>query len=255
MMIAYPNLDWQTWVARWDRMQERYLVDRDERFAVIARLVLHDTQCPVPRLLDLGCGTGSLMAALLEALPGAQALGVDLDPTMLILAGKRLAKYGNRAQVLQADLRQASWLKGIPGPVNAVVSATALHWLSPGQLTALYLQITGLLRPGGIFLNADHVASDSPAVQASWVHHHREQMRLAQANPASDDWDGFWSVYLDALGPEAQAARKQALGDWQGVEDGMPLAWHLDHLRQAGFTAVDCFWRSDCDAVYGGVLR
>lgn len=37
------DLDWPAWIARWDRMQERYLVERDERFSVVARLV-SDTQ-------------------------------------------------------------------------------------------------------------------------------------------------------------------------------------------------------------------
>ena len=58
---------WREWVARWDRMQARYLVGRAERFAVIARLV-RETQGPAPRIVDLGCGPGSLSAALLDAL-------------------------------------------------------------------------------------------------------------------------------------------------------------------------------------------
>ena len=35
------------------------------------------------------------------------------------------------------------------------------------------------------------------------------------------------------------------------VEEGLPLAWHLDTVREHGFAHVDCFWRSDCDAVFG----
>jgi SAM-dependent methyltransferase len=233
-------------------MQERYLVARQQRFATIARLIAA-TQGEAPHILDLGCGTGSLMAALLEAIPGARLIGVDLDPTLLLLAEERLAGFGDRARLLLADLRQAGWPREVPGPMEAAVSATALHWLSPDQLSALYHQIAGLLHPNGIFLNADHAASDSPSVQAAWVSH-REEMRLAQPNPpASDDWDGFWNAYLAALGPQARAARQQALGEEQGVEQGMPLAWHFDQLRAAGFGSVDCFLRLDCDAIYGGV--
>jgi SAM-dependent methyltransferase len=239
-------------------MQERYLVGREERFAVITRLV-RETQGEAPRILDLGCGTGSLMAALLGAIPEAQVLGLDLDPTLLPLAEKRLAVFGGRGRVQLADLTRDSWLGSISpwerdgARANAVVSATALHWLSPDQLSRLYAQIAGLLPPGGIFLNADHVASDAPAVQTCWVHH-RQEMRAARPGSASDDWDGFWKAYLAALGPEAQAARQEALGDWQGgVEEGMPLTWHLDQLRASGFKAVDCFLRLDCDAVYGGI--
>jgi SAM-dependent methyltransferase len=246
------TLDWPAWVARWDRMQERYLVGRAERFAMTSRLV-RDTQGPAPLILDLGCGTGSLMAALLETIPDAHAVGVDLDPTLLLLAKKRLAAFGDRAQTILADLREASWLAGIPKPFDAIVSATALHWLDPEQLAAVYVQIATLLCPGGIFLNADHVASDSPLVQQAWAKHRAETL-AAQSDPAADDWESFINAYLAALGAEASAARQLALGEWQGVEDGLPLAWHFDHLRQAGFSAVDCFWRLDCDAIYGGVL-
>jgi hypothetical protein len=35
---------------------------------------------------------------------------------------------------------------------------------------------------------------------------------------------------------------------------GAPDVVDLKQLREAGITSVDCFWRSDCDAIYGGVL-
>ena len=251
-MIHPPeNLDWLAWVARWDQMQERYLFRRNDRFDMIAHLIAA-TQGTSPRILDLGCGTGSLMTVILAAIPCATAIGVDLDPTLLWLAEKRLADYGTRVQVMRIDLRDAAWTEKFQSPFSAVVSATALHWLSPAQLSALYPQIATLLPPGGIFLNADHAASESPIVQSAWQQN-RDLMRTDQSREAADDWDGFWKAYLSVLGPQAQTERDQALGDRQGVENGLPLAWHFDHLRQAGFVAVDCFWRADCDAIYGGM--
>lgn len=246
----FPDLDWFSWVIRWDRMQERYLVEREERFEIITRL-LTSTFPRKSRILDLGCGTGSLMVVLLKALPESQGTGVDLDPTLLLLADKQLASYQNRMQLIQADLRKTSWLNAVRGPFDAVVSATALHWLSPAQLSTLYGQIGRLLSPGGVFLNADHVASSHPGVQAAWISH-RDRVLLAQADPTADDWDGFWKAYLSCLGPAAAAAREQALGDWQGMEEGQPLTWHFQHLLHAGFSSVDCFWRCDGDAIYGG---
>jgi SAM-dependent methyltransferase len=252
-VITLPeNFDWPVWVTRWDRMQERYLVARAERFAVISHLI-RDTQSSAPLILDLGCGTGSLMAALLESIPGAHVVGVDLDITLLILAEKRLAEFGDRAQTIQADFRQTSWLEDIPKPFDAIVSATALHWLNPRQLADLYVQISTLLGPGGIFLNADHVASDNPLVEQAWVKN-RADILAAQSDPAADDWDNFINAYLTTLGADTSAVRQQALGEWQGVEQGLPLAWHFQHLRKAGFSSMDCFWRCDCDAIYGGIL-
>jgi hypothetical protein len=83
---------------------------------------------------------------------------------------------------------------------------------------------------------------------------HRERERAAESRAAAteaDDWDAFWAAYGQALGYASQAA----VDGWEGgVEEGLPLAWHLDRLREAGLCAVDCFARWDCDALYGGIL-
>jgi len=246
------DLDWRSWVDRWDRMQERYLVKRAERFDTIIRMI-RATQRKVENVVDLGCGTGSLMFALLDALPEARVVGVDFDPIVLWLAKARLARFGERASLVTADLRDPSWTNVVHSPVDAVVSATAIHWLTLEQLTALYGQLAEVIRPGGIFLSADHVGSDSPEIQRAWEDH-RQEMRAQEADSRSDDWKGFWAAYMEALGLEARETRERVIGGWEGgVEDGLPLAWHLDRLREHGFAHVDCFWRSDCDAVYGGI--
>jgi len=259
------GFDWAHWVARWEQMQARYLVQRPERFATLVRVAQDAHTCPasgaarggsVSRVLDLGCGPGSLMLVLLEAFPEAEVYGLDFDPTMLLLARARLAQYGARAHVCLADLRTASWAEALPGAADVVVSATALHWLTTKELAALYRQVAGLLRPGGVFLNADHVGSAYVPIQKGWERH-RQAMRAqerAAGEPGADDWDGFWDGYARALGVDIEAIHGRMLGGWEGgVEEGLPLAWHLDELRRCGFRAVDCFWRCDCDAIYGGI--
>jgi SAM-dependent methyltransferase len=246
------GFEWRTWVDRWDRMQARYLVRRAERFATIVRIV-RATQGPVARILDLGCGPGTLMQALLDAFPQAWVCGIDFDPMVLYLAEKRLARYGERAQLVVADFREDSWYERVRAPLDGVVSATALQWLLPEQLEAVYHQLAQMLRPGGLFLNADHVGSEQPSIQGAWEEH-RAEMRTQEGNAAADDWDEFWAAYADALGLDVRQVHQRIVGDWEGgVEEGLPLSWHLDALRQRGFGAVDCFWRCDCDAIYGGV--
>ena len=244
------NKKWREWVLRWDRMQERYLVARSDRFAVIAQ-VIRDTQKHPKVILDLGCGTGTLSLYLLKKIPNVHMVGIDVDPTLLPLARSRTFRFSDRTRFLQLDLRGKTWVDSVPVPVDAVVSATALHWLNEQQLKRLYHQVSALLKPGGVFLNADHVGSDCPLIQDLWDKQ-RQTVQKAQRHDA-DDWDGFWKAYLGSLGPKEQKARTRALGKWEGIEQGLPLAWHFDELRRCGFSSVDCFWRHACDAVYGGL--
>lgn len=246
-----PNFNWQLWIDRWERMQERYLVRRNERFEVMANLI-HATQPAKCRILDLGCGPGSTMHWLLESLPEAQVIGIELDPTILALAKPRLHKFGERVILIQADLRKSDWFKENMLPIHAVVSATALHWLSAEELATLYTQLGRLLNNGGIFLNADHVPNSIPAIQQYWEKH-REQIRREEGHGDAEDWDGFWKAYGEALGVDIAAIRESFIKEWKGIE--LPLSWHFDHLQKSGFVDIDCYWRCDCDAIYGGIKK
>jgi SAM-dependent methyltransferase len=251
-MIGLPEtINPHEWIDRWDRMQERYLPFRAERFQVIMETIGAARDVP-ECIVDLGCGTGTLTRLLLERFPTAKICGIDFDPTLLPLAQARTSRFSARVLYREKDLRLGSWADDVPGHADAVVSATALHWLGERELESLYRRIAAILKPGGVFFNADHVGSDSAAIQRFWKLG-RDQNSTAPVHRDSDDWDTFWNEYLGALGPAAAAARAQAMGTWEGIEAGLPLVWHLDRLRECGFSSVDCFWRNGGDAVYGGV--
>jgi len=172
---------------------------------------------------------------------------------MLWIAETLKRKYDNRVHVLQSDLRDNSWAKGFTIPFDAIVSATALHWLNMNQLGALYRQINQLLCPGGVFLNADHVGSDSTKIQSYWEKC-RDLKREDENDNPGNDWDSFWTDYTKALGVDVHNIRDRLFENREsGPEEGLPLSWHLDKLSEAGFPVVECFWRCDCDAIYGGV--
>ncbi len=72
--------DWQQWQTSWDRQQEWYMPDREERFRVMTDAV-EAVAGPAPLVLDLGlaCGTGSITARVLRTLPDARSVCVDID--------------------------------------------------------------------------------------------------------------------------------------------------------------------------------
>lgn len=59
---------------------------------------------PGASVLDVGCGSGRVAEAVLEAGAG-RYIGVDLSPRMLVLARARLARFG-RVELREGDFRE-----------------------------------------------------------------------------------------------------------------------------------------------------
>ncbi len=250
--IQLPSgVDWRHWVRRWDRMQERYVLRRRERFAVMAQAVA-DGRERIRRVVDLGCGTGTLSEWMLEHVGAEEVVGIDFDERLLALARERLRPHGQRIHLFRKDLRDPTWRDCVGGPADAAVSATALHWLSPDQLGRLYADVREVLAGGGIFLNADHVSCEIAGVQAARDAARNEAIAAA-AREGVEGWDAFWTAYNARLGLDGEAFGRRVLGPWEGIEEGMPLSWHVAQLEAAGFVGCECFWRYGTDAVYGAV--
>src|ERR1700733_7672908 len=149
------------WIERWDSQQTGYVPHREERFTALIDVVAAAAGRDDPLVLDLGCGPGSLAVRLLDRLPDATVVAVDADPVLLTLG--RAASAGRPGlRFADLDLRVAGWTGrlGLDRPADASVSTTALHWLLPPDLAAMYAEVATVLRPGGLLLNGDHLAED-----------------------------------------------------------------------------------------------
>ncbi|MBQ0826209.1 class I SAM-dependent methyltransferase [Streptomyces tagetis] len=247
---------WQRWQRSWDRQQEWYMPDREERFRVMADTV-EAVAGRAPRVLDLACGTGSVTDRLLRRLPEARSTCLDLDPALLTIARGHFAG-DDRVAFVEADLTDPAWPARLPHPsYDAVVTATALHWLETEPLRRLYGTLAGVVREGGVFLNADHMEDASaPRINAALGALHAER-RERERERGRLDWAGWWrEAARDPLLAEAAARRFALLGDArQPRPDGPPrdrpttTAWHLETLLAQGFGQARQVWCSASDAV------
>lgn len=246
-------VDWAEWQRSWDRQQEWYLPDREERFRVML-----DTVAAVvgkePRILDLACGTGTITLRALERFPRAVSTGVDLDPALLTIARGSTVEE-DRADWHTVDLRDPSWSEALPHRTyDAVLTATALHWMRADELRALYTQLVSLLRPGGVFLNADHMPDAStPRLNTALDAFDRDRRDRARAQGAQD-WADWWQRVADAPELADQATERFALigdpiaGDHSDGE-AQPAHWHVTELCAAGFSEARALWGAPFDAM------
>ncbi|HEX5739994.1 MAG TPA: class I SAM-dependent methyltransferase [Pilimelia sp.] len=236
------------WVARWDRQQEFYVADREERFTVIGDVLAHQlADTPRPRVLDVACGPGSLAARVAARLPGADIVGVDTDPVLLALAAAAHPEVG---RFVDADLTRPDWAEanGLTPPWDAAVSTTALHWLAEPDLAALYRHLAGLVRPGGVFVNADHLYDDQPAIRA--LSRTVRKQRAARAGVgAHEDWQSWWQAVEAAPELAGPVAERRRRGYDHTEEPDLSAATHARLLRQAGFAEVGVVWQSGDDTV------
>ena len=237
-----------TWIARWDRQQEVYLADREDRFTALIDAVEAGTGRPDPLILDLGCGPGSLARRLLARIPAATVIAVDADPVTLALGRAAYAGLPG-LRFHDVDLRAAGWERDLgtgPGQVDAVVSTTALHWLNATELRGLYQVLARLLRPGGLFLNGDHLQLDeteNPVLaRLDRVLEEAEGRRRFPGGHA-EDWQQWWqAAAADPALAGAAAERDRRAVHHHGPESKY-LAVHAAALRAAGFAETGTLWQ------------
>lgn len=104
---------------------------------------------PGQSVLEIGCGTGSLAALMVER--GAEVTGIDVSENMLAVARENAP----RAKLLHMTATEIDRLP--PGAFDAIVSTLVFSELSEDELDFV-LRATGkLLKPGGKLIVADEV--------------------------------------------------------------------------------------------------
>jgi ubiquinone/menaquinone biosynthesis C-methylase UbiE len=126
------------------------LTTREREFK--QRLIDQLGPAPGQRILDLGCGTGTLALLVKERQPEAAVAGLDADPEMLWRAGEKAAAAG--VEVELSEGRSDAMPYG-DGSFDAVVSTLFFHHLSRPVRDATAAEIVRVLAPGSELHVAD----------------------------------------------------------------------------------------------------
>ena len=218
-----------------------HVPDRQRQLEVILR-VLGFAQTRLARILDLGAGDAIILATVLEAFPQATGVALDFSSLMLERARDRLARFGERATIAEANLGSPSWSCAVAGKFDAILSGLAIHHLSDERKRSLYGEIYDSLSEGGVFLNLEHVSSPTPLVEEMFNEAMAEHLYMRRRERGEDVTPE--KVRRDFLERPDRAADILA-----------PVEAQCEWLREIGFVEVDCFWKYFEFAIFGGLRR
>jgi len=188
------------WAERYDAEIRRQVLRYDEIHATVVQLL---SMRPPHRVLDLGTGTGTTSLAVLEALPEARVVGLDVSNEMLGRARLRLRAHRKRAQLRQTNIATPE----LDGLFDAIVSVLAVHHLWADEKRHLFGLLWEHLSPGGILVVADA------------FRHASDRLLELYDYPRPEDPHEAEHDHLDTTSD------------------------HLDWLRAAGFASVDVAWK------------
>lgn len=132
-------------------------------------------------VFEFGCGTGRFAQMLLRDHLGPTAAyrAVDLSPTMIGLATRRLSGFGDRVQVVLTDGSPPASER--PASCDRFVSNYVFDLLSDADIVAVLSEAHRMLRPGGLLCLSSLSGGSGPlsrTVIRIWALLHRVNPKL-----------------------------------------------------------------------------
>ena len=108
--------------------------------------------------MDIGAGYGLFASEVLRAFPNAVVTLQDVSEPMFAIARERFPDQASHMKFALSDLGTSAWTSEVGGPFDLAVSSIAIHNLyDESQIARVYKDVYGLLKPGGPFINIDHI--------------------------------------------------------------------------------------------------
>jgi len=180
------------------------------------------------RIIDLGCGTGTVAKRLGDKFPNSTIVCLDIASKMIEIAKYKMSGRKN-TEFIVGDFSKIEFKE----PFDVVVSSLALHHIQTDEeKKEFYTKIYKVLTNSGQFLNADVVLATTDY----------------QQNINMNRWIDYMnkSVPMDEIQQRWLPAHK--------TEDRPSILMNqLKWLDEIGFENVDVIWKYYNFSVYGGV--
>lgn len=138
----FSRIDLYDPVVRWTLREKRF------KTALLRQAALQAGQ----KVLDLGCGTGTLVSLLVRRYAGVRVVALDADPQALARARRKLDPLSGPVHLLRGLCQQ---LPFPPNCFDCVLSTLLFHHLHRHDKQATLGEIYRVLRPGGQLHLAD----------------------------------------------------------------------------------------------------
>lgn len=154
--VKAARFDWLTPV--YDFLVVRVAGERRWKPQLLAQIRLE----PGMRILDLGCGTGTLAIAIARSEPKASVVGLDGDPKVLTRARRKAAAANVDVEFVEGLAQDPPFA---PDSFDVIVSSLLFHHLRPAAKELALLKARALLRPGGRMHIADWGRPQDPLMR------------------------------------------------------------------------------------------
>jgi tRNA (cmo5U34)-methyltransferase len=214
-------------VAYYDDWMRKALPNYDDLFGTAKKLIPFDPGLPI-EVLDLGAGTGLFASHVLEKMPHARFVLIDVADKMLAVARDRFQSCLPQFEFVIADYRSLQ----VSHDFDLVISSLSIHHLMDDEKQSLFKTVYGVLRKPGLFINVDQIRGETAFLR-----------------------ELYWNAWLTQVRQrEPSETRIQESIDRRRTYDhDASLADQLRWLAEAGFVNVDCVYKNFFMGVFLGM--
>lgn len=181
-------------------------------------------------ILEIGTGTGITTELILESKNYIKLTTIDIDKEMIAFASQTLSSFNNVNFVVSDVLDYTKTVSN--AYFDFVISGFTIHNFANDFRQEVFKEIFRILKPNGVFINADKFVSDNPEKQIEGL-----KYRLG--------------TYIDTLVP---LRKFDLLKEWVAhyIDDQKPnkllkFDQTLNDLQQIGFGKLEYIFKSELE--------